>query len=182
HGGRGSVTPRRVIIVGGGAGGASAAAELREAGFDGELVLITDEDELPYERPPLSKEFLLEHGTPEHPAVKPEDWYAQEAVELMRGTAVTEVDLHEREVVLGEYDRLGYDALILATGVRARRLPIPSEERVMYLRTASDARLLRTALAEIEHVVVVGGGWLGCEVAAAARMLRRRATLITDAG
>ena len=91
------MNPRRVIIVGGGVGGASAAAELREAGFDGEVVLITDEDELPYERPPLSKEFLLEHGTPEHPAVKPEEWYAQEAVELMRGTTVTRIDIPPAE-------------------------------------------------------------------------------------
>jgi 3-phenylpropionate/trans-cinnamate dioxygenase ferredoxin reductase subunit len=176
------MTLRRVIIVGGGVGGASAAAELREAGFDGELVLISDEDELPYERPPLSKEFLLEHDTPEHPAVKPEEWYAHEDVELMRATTVMEVDLHARDVVLGEDRRLGYDALILATGVRARRLPIVDGDRVLYVRTADDARLLRAALADIEHVVVVGGGWLGCEVAAAARVLRRRATLITADG
>lgn len=176
------MNPRRVIIVGGGVGGASAAAELREAGFDGEVVLITDEDELPYERPPLSKEFLLEHGTPEHPAVKPEEWYAQEAVELMRGTTVTRIDIPPRRVVVGEGVRLGYDALILATGVRARRLPIASGDRIVYVRTVEDARRLRAALAEIEHVVVVGGGWLGCEVASAARVLRRRATLITAAG
>jgi 3-phenylpropionate/trans-cinnamate dioxygenase ferredoxin reductase subunit len=176
------MTLRRVIIVGGGVGGASAAAELREAGFDGELVLISDEDELPYERPPLSKEFLLEHGTPEHPAVKPEHWYEQQEVELMRGTKVTAIDLPAREVVLAAGRRLGYEALILATGVRARRLPIADGDRVLYMRTADDARRLRAALADIEHVVVVGGGWLGCEVAAAARVLRRRATLITADG
>src|SRR5207248_10988734 len=106
----------------------------------------------------------------------------QQEVEFMGRRKVTPNDLRGRGVVLAAGRRLGYEALILGTGVRARRLPIADGDRVLYVRTADDARRLRAALADIEHVVVVGGGWLGCEVAAAARVLRRRATLITADG
>jgi 3-phenylpropionate/trans-cinnamate dioxygenase ferredoxin reductase subunit len=171
---------RRVVIVGGGVAGAAAASELRERGFDGELVLVTDDAEPPYERPPLSKEYLLDAAA-EHPAVNPEDFYEREAIELLPSTTVTALDLHGTEAVLDDGRRLGYNALVLATGVRPRPLPGILGERVHYLRTAEDARALRAALAGAGRVAIVGGGLLGCEIAAVAAQLGREVSLISAA-
>jgi 3-phenylpropionate/trans-cinnamate dioxygenase ferredoxin reductase subunit len=173
------MSPRRVVVIGGGAAGAAAVGELRRAGFDGELVLVGDEDRPPYERPPLSKEFLLAAGPAEHVDLLPPNWYAQECVELVLSNPATEVRLAERRVVLADGRRLSYDALVLATGVRARRLAGIEGERVHYLRSASDALALRSALSGVQHVAVLGGGPLGCEIAAAAAQRGRQVTMLT---
>jgi 3-phenylpropionate/trans-cinnamate dioxygenase ferredoxin reductase subunit len=173
------MSPRRVVVIGGGAAGAAAVGELRRAGFDGELVLVGDEDRPPYERPPLSKEFLLATGPGEHVDLLPADWYAQECVELVLSNPATELRLAERRVVLADGRRLSYDALVLATGVRARRLAGIEGERVHYLRSASDARALRSALGGVQHVAVLGGGPLGCEIAAAVAQRGRQVTMLT---
>jgi 3-phenylpropionate/trans-cinnamate dioxygenase ferredoxin reductase subunit len=163
----------RYVLVGGGVAAATTAAGLRRRGFDGEIVLVGDESEVPYERPPLSKEFLT--GTEAKPA-RTAEWYADNDVDLRLGTRVTAVDTHARTVRLGA-DDLPYDALVLATGLRARRLPGFDGERVHHLRTATDARRLRDALAGAEHLVILGAGFIGCEVAASAVALGTAVTI-----
>ncbi len=154
----------RYVLVGGGVAAATTAAGLRRRGFDGEIVLVGDEPDVPYERPPLSKEFLT--GGDVKPA-RPAEWYAANGIELRLGTRVTAVDTHARTVRLGDED-LHYDALVLATGLRPRTLAGFDGERVHHLRTAADARRLRDALAGAEHLVILGAGFIGCEVAASA--------------
>lgn len=164
----------RYVLVGGGVAAATTAAGLRRRGFDGEIVLVGDEPEPPYERPPLSKEFL--GGADVKPARKAE-WYADNGVELRLGTRATAVDTHARTVRLDDGEDLGYDALVLATGLRPRRLPGFDGERVHHLRTAADARRLRDALTAAKHVVILGAGFIGCEVAASAVALGKAVTI-----
>jgi 3-phenylpropionate/trans-cinnamate dioxygenase ferredoxin reductase subunit len=172
---------RRIVIVGSGVAGTSAAAQLRSSGFDGEVVLIGAEPELPYERPPLSKQFMLTGDTAEHPELHPAEFYERESIELMLGIPATELDLATRRVTLAGGRELRYDGLVLATGVRSRRLDGLAGERVHYLRNVSDALALRAALAGAERVAVVGGGLLGAELAAAATRLGKQVTLLCDA-
>ncbi len=173
------MTRRRFVIVGGGVTGASAASTLRGEGFDGEILLVGDEPDLPYERPPLSKEWLARTEPPL--VVYPEDWYADNAVELLTGTRVTALDRSEREVTLSGGATLGFDALLIATGGQARRLPGLSdvcEDRVHHLRTRADSDALRSRLTPGERLVVLGGGFVGCEVAATARKLGVEVTIL----
>ncbi|MFE7417550.1 NAD(P)/FAD-dependent oxidoreductase [Rhodococcus sp. NPDC057529] len=158
----------RFVLVGGGVASAATAAGLREAGFDGEIVLVSDESHLPYERPPLSKEFLT--GTFAHTdfRVNQESWYADNAIELELGTRATDLDPVARRVSLSEGRSLTYDALVLATGVRARTLPGFDGERVHFLRTIADAERLGQRLAPGRHLAILGAGFIGCEVAAVA--------------
>src|SRR5450432_2050097 len=162
----------RMVIVGGGVGGASAAAELRRAGFDGGITLISAEDTAPYERPPLSKEFLL--GAPAGGGAGPDPswpdagWYEDQGIELLLGVRATGLDLASRSVGLAGGLTVGYDGLLLATGVRPRVLPGIEGEGVCYLRTLGDAADLRDRMRAAGHVAVLGGGFIGCEVAAAA--------------
>jgi 3-phenylpropionate/trans-cinnamate dioxygenase ferredoxin reductase subunit len=167
------MTTARYVLVGGGVAAATTAAGLRRRGFDGELVLVGEEPEPPYERPPLSKAFL--GGADVAPARKAE-WYADNGVELRLGTRVTAVDTRTRTVQLDDGE-IGYDALVLATGLRPRRLPGFDGDRVHYLRTAADARRLRDALAGAEHLVILGAGFIGCEVAASAVALGKTVTI-----
>lgn len=164
----------RYVLVGGGVAAAATAAALRRRGFDGEIVLVSDEPEAPYERPPLSKAVLA--GGDVVPARKAE-WYADNGVELRLGTRATGVRTDTRVVRLADGEDLRYDALVLATGVRARRLAGFEGERIHYLRTAADARALRAELAAAERVVVLGAGFVGCEVAASAVGLGKQVTI-----
>ncbi|MFC4852260.1 NAD(P)/FAD-dependent oxidoreductase [Actinophytocola glycyrrhizae] len=176
----------RYVLVGGGVAAAATAAALRRRGFDGEIVLVADEPDAPYERPPLSKDVLA--GGDVVPARKPE-WYADNGVELRLSTRATAVDTAARTVRLadgadsGKNSRkdtgedLPYDALVLATGMRARRLAGFDGDRIHYLRTAADARALRAELTAAERVVVLGAGFVGCEVAASAVGLGKQVTI-----
>ena len=159
------------VIVGGGLAGAKAAEALRDNDFDGEVVLFATERHVPYERPPLSKEYLagkkkLDEFTP-HPA----DWYRDHHVDLRLGTPVTAVHAHGHLVGLADETTLHYDKLLLATGSAPRRPPIPGADadRVHYLRTIDDSDALNAALTKGSTVAIVGGGWIGLEVAADAR-------------
>lgn len=167
------------VLVGGGVAAAATAAGLRRRGFDGGIVLVSDESEPPYERPPLSKNVL--GGGDIVPARKP-DWYADNEVELRLGTRAAAVDLGGRTVHLddgsGRGEALRYDALVLATGMRPRRLPGFEGERIHYLRTAADARELRAELAAAERLVILGAGFIGCEVAAAAVAQGKQVTIV----
>ncbi|MCW2705921.1 MAG: FAD-dependent pyridine nucleotide-disulfide oxidoreductase [Blastococcus sp.] len=160
------------VIVGGGLAGAKAAETLRAEGFDGSVVVVAGEEELPYERPPLSKGYLLGTADRESPRVQPPDWYEEQDVDLRTGVRVTRLDPVAHRLTLDTGEEFGYAKLLLATGSSARRLLVPGGELdgVRYLRTLPDAdRLLADFTGGGRRVVIVGAGWIGLEVAAAAR-------------
>jgi 3-phenylpropionate/trans-cinnamate dioxygenase ferredoxin reductase component len=166
------VSSDTMVVVGGGLAGAKAAETLRLEGFDGRVVLVAEETERPYERPPLSKDYL--NGSKERDVVFVHEagWYDEHEVELRSGVRAVALDPGAHEVELDDGERLGYRALLLATGATPRRLRLPGADLdgVHYLRTAADSDELRAALAPGDRsVVVVGAGWIGLEVAAAAR-------------
>ena len=144
------------VIVGAGQAGAQAAQTLREEGFDGPLVLIGEETERPYERPPLSKGYLLGSDEREKIYVHPESWYAEHDVDLRLGTAVTALDPAAHEITLADGSRTGYAKLLLATGSSPRPLPVPGADLagVHYLRRAEDSDRLKEAF----RTAVQGGG------------------------
>lgn len=158
------------VIVGGGLAAARAAETLRKEGYDGRVVIVGDENALPYERPPLSKDYLL--GKKELATVfpKPEAWYAENAVELMLGRTATALDLASRTVALDGGDVLGFAKLLIATGATPRRLELPGADLdgVQYLRRIADSDAIKQAITSGLRMVVVGAGWIGLEVAAAA--------------
>ena len=174
-----SAQPRTFVIVGGGLAGAKAAETLREEGFDGRLVLVGDEAERPYERPPLSKEYLRGE-TAEKPYVHGEDFYAEHEIELWTSARVTGVDAGRGELRLEDDRRLGYDRLLLATGAEPRRLDVPGAELagILYLRTVADSERIAERFEPGRRVVVVGSGWIGAEIAASARMKGCEVTMI----
>jgi 3-phenylpropionate/trans-cinnamate dioxygenase ferredoxin reductase subunit len=160
------------VIVGAGMAGGKAAETLREEGFDGRVVMLGAEAEPPYERPPLSKDYL--RGESERGGVylqEDADWYEQHDVELRTSTPVELLDVAGRGVVLADGERIAYDALLLTTGAEPRRPPIPGAELegVHVLRTLEDSDVLRGALDAGGRIVVVGAGWIGSEVSASAR-------------
>lgn len=172
--------PRSIVIVGGGLAGAKAAETLRMEGYDGRIVLVGDEPDRPYERPPLSKEYL--RGERERDAVHVHDagYYDAHAIELRAGTDVTAVDARARTATLTGDERLEWDRLLLATGAEPRRLPLPGADLdgVLVLRDLADSERLRDALGAGGRLVVIGAGWIGAEAAASARMLGAEVTLL----
>jgi 3-phenylpropionate/trans-cinnamate dioxygenase ferredoxin reductase component len=170
------VSRPRIVVIGGGVASAAAVAELRKEGFDGDITLISAEDDVPYERPPLSKEFLL--GRSRSVPVKDPAWYERQSVELLLGRRAARLDVSARTVALSDGSVLGYDQLLLATGVRPRVLPGFDGDGVCYLRTVRDATELRDRINAAGHVAVLGGGFVGCEVASAAIQLGKRATIL----
>ncbi|HEY9376163.1 MAG TPA: FAD-dependent oxidoreductase [Jiangellaceae bacterium] len=159
------------VIVGGGLAGAKAAETFRDEGYDGQVVLVSAEAERPYERPPLSKGYLLGSDERDSAFVHPKAWYDEHDVELRLSTRATALDLAAHEVELGGDERLQYDKLLLTTGSTPRRLDVPGADSdgVLYLRELPDADRIRTALKAGQRIVVIGAGWIGLEVAAAAR-------------
>jgi len=170
------VSKPRIVVIGGGVASAAAVAGLRAEGFDGGLTLVSAEDTVPYERPPLSKQFLM--GRSGSVPVKDPAWYEQQSVELVLGLRATRLDLAARTVTLSDGSVIGYDQLLLATGVRPRVLPGVDGDGVCYLRTVQDATGLRDRIEAAAHVAVLGGGFIGCEVASAAIQLGKRATIL----
>jgi 3-phenylpropionate/trans-cinnamate dioxygenase ferredoxin reductase component len=159
------------VIVGASLAGAKAAETLRAEGFEGGIVLIGDETERPYERPPLSKGYLQGKDEKSVIYVHEEGWYAGNGVDLRLGTAVTAIDRGARQLTLADGGTLRYDRLLLATGASPRRLRVPGGDLggVLYLRRVGDSERLSAALAGHGRIVIVGAGWIGLEVAAAAR-------------
>src|SRR3954451_12379544 len=168
------------VIVGGGLAGAKAAETLRAEGFDGRVVLIGAEDVPPYERPPLSKEYLRGEAGRERIWALEEDRYVTYEIELRLGRTATGLDTSQREVRLDDGELVRYDRLLLAPGAELRRLAIPGADLdgVHYLRTVADSDALRARLDEGRAVVVVGAGWIGAEGAASARMRGLDVTLV----
>jgi 3-phenylpropionate/trans-cinnamate dioxygenase ferredoxin reductase subunit len=167
----GTTAPQTIVIAGAGLAGAKAAQALREEGYEGQVVLLGAEDERPYERPPLSKEVLRGEEPREKAYVHDESYYAEHDIELRTGTSVETIDTAGSEVVLGGGERLRYDALLLATGARPRRLTLPGADLdgVHELRTLADCDALRERLVDGARLTVIGAGWIGSEVAASAR-------------
>ena len=174
---------RTHIIVGASLAGAKAAETLRAEGFDGRVVLVGAEDERPYERPPLSKDYLRGEVGREKVYVHDESFYSEHDIELRLGTTAVELNASSKELTLGNGDRLSYDRLLLATGSEPRRLAIPGAELdgVLYLRSVHDSDALRERLDRGGAVVVVGAGWIGAEVAASARQRGLEVTIIEPA-
>jgi 3-phenylpropionate/trans-cinnamate dioxygenase ferredoxin reductase component len=169
------------VIVGAGMAGGKAVETLREEGFDGRIVLLGAEPDRPYERPPLSKDYL--RGEAERQTIYLQEdagWYAEHDVELRPSTVVASLDVADGAVVLADGERVGYDRLLLATGAEPKRLPVPGADLggVHVLRTVEDSDALRAVLNAGGRLVVVGAGWIGCEVAASARQRGMEVTLI----
>jgi 3-phenylpropionate/trans-cinnamate dioxygenase ferredoxin reductase subunit len=171
---------RTFVIVGGSLAGATAAATLRSEGFDGRVVLVGAEPLPPYERPALSKEFLRGEQPLEEQYVRPEQWYPDHEVDLRLGARAVQLDVHDRAVVLAGGERMAFDALLVATGSRNRKLDVPgvSLPGVYDLRTAADAERIVGAAADGARVVCVGMGFIGAEVAASMRMLGHDVTVV----
>jgi 3-phenylpropionate/trans-cinnamate dioxygenase ferredoxin reductase subunit len=173
------MTGKGIVIVGGGHGGSQIAASLREKGFGGPLTLISAESEIPYQRPPLSKAFLKD---PTHNLLplRPMSFYEKNKIDLRLGVEAVAIDRREGSLKLGDGSALAYDRLALAVGSRPRVPAIAGVDLdgVFYLRQADDARWLRSRLPHAESVVVVGGGFIGLEIAATARLLGKTVTVI----
>ncbi|RKT55262.1 NAD(P)/FAD-dependent oxidoreductase [Saccharothrix australiensis] len=176
-------TPEVFVIVGAGLAGAKAAQALREEGFTGRVVLLGDEAERPYERPPLSKGYLLGDQGRAETHVHDARWYEENEVDLRLGLRVTGLDRAARRVALADGGHVGYTKLLLATGSSPRRLPVPGDDLpgVHYLRRLDQADRLRAALTPGSRVVVAGAGWIGLEVAAAARQRDCAVTVVEPA-
>ena len=178
--------PARVVIVGAGQGGLQVAASLRQDGFEGEIVLVGDEPGVPYQRPPLSKAYMLGASTAADLSLKAPSFFADQHIDYLAGETVAEVDRAARTVTRGpgaspsSGTRLAYDHLVLATGARNRPLPVPGAELdgVVSLRTLADATALKARLAEVDRVVVIGAGFIGLEFASVAAKLGRRVTVV----
>ena len=174
------------VIAGASLAGAKAAETLRDEGFDGEIVLLGSEPERPYERPPLSKGYLLGNDPRDSVFVHEQGWYAEHGIDLREGTTVTAIDRGTATLALsgaGGDSELPYDRLLLATGASPRRLdpssfPGSDREEVLYLRTIADSDRLRSAFQPGTRVVVAGAGWIGLETAAAARTAECAVTVL----
>lgn len=170
-----------IVIAGGGLAGATAAKTLRAEGYGGDVTVVGAEHRTPYIRPPLSKEFLLSKADADSALVVPGDWYGENDVELLLGSPVSRIYPDGRQVTLADGRRLGYSKLLLATGARPRTLPLPGVDLdgVMTFRTLDDSLRLRSLLkGGGRRVVMIGSGWIGMELAAAARTYGNDVTLL----
>jgi 3-phenylpropionate/trans-cinnamate dioxygenase ferredoxin reductase subunit len=169
-----------VLIIGAGQAAAQLAVSLRQGGFDGDIRMLGDEPFLPYQRPPLSKAFLKERPAPETLYLRPESYWRDRNVTLDLGTPVAAIDLAGKHAVLADGRSHDYDTLVFATGTRARDLPLPGVglPGVHSLRRIADVRRLRPALDDARRIVIIGGGYIGLEVAAVLRQEGRDATVV----
>lgn len=171
------------VIVGAGQAGGRAAEAMRAAGFEGRIIMVGAEAYRPYERPPLSKQVLTGEAAPDTAFLRPADYYADAGIELKLGVRAAAIDRANARLELADGERLAYDKLLLATGSRVRRLSLPGSELegVHYLRDMDDSRAIADALSRGARVVIVGGGYIGLEVAAAARKRDCAATVLEAA-
>jgi 3-phenylpropionate/trans-cinnamate dioxygenase ferredoxin reductase component len=171
------------VIAGASLAGAKAAETLRHQHFDGPVVLIGNETERPYERPPLSKEYLLGKAERDVIYVHPQAWYAEHGIDLRLGVNVTGIDPAAHEVTLDDGSRIGYAKLLLATGSSPRQLPVPGADLgdVLYLRRVGDSDRIKTAFQNASRIAVIGAGWIGLECAAAARSAGVEVTILETA-
>jgi 3-phenylpropionate/trans-cinnamate dioxygenase ferredoxin reductase subunit len=159
-----------IVIVGGGLAAARTAEQLRRADYTGPVMIVSDEVHLPYDRPPLSKEVLRKEV--DDVALKPRDWYDENDITLRLGSAATNLDTHEQTVTLDDGTVLGYDELVITTGLVPRRIPaFPDLEGIRVLRSFDESMALREHASAARRAVVIGAGFIGCEVAASMRGL-----------
>lgn len=172
--------PQTFVIVGAGLAGGTAASTLREDGFDGRVVLIGAEKHPPYERPPLSKEYLRGESSFEQALLQPPDYYGQNDIELQPDVRATRIDVREKTVELDGGEYVAFDRLLFAAGVKNRRVPIPGSDLdgVYDLRTVADCDLIRREISPGRKAVVVGMGFIGSEVAASLRQSGVEVTVI----
>jgi 3-phenylpropionate/trans-cinnamate dioxygenase ferredoxin reductase subunit len=172
-----------IVIVGAGAAGQQAAHTLREEGYRGSVVMIGEEPELPYERPPLSKGYLMGDEERDSAFFEPQSWFEEHDVEVRSGVAAVAIDRIARAVALEDGSQVGYDRLLIATGARARTLDIEGSNLpgVITLRTLADADRLRALLSQAKRMAIIGGGWIGLEVASAARTAGVEVTVLESA-
>ena len=167
------------IIVGASHAGVSLALALRKEGWSGSIKLISAENELPYHRPPLSKEHLSGDKALEHIRLRPQKIYDDNNIELLLGTTVLSLDAENKSVRLSDGSSLRYDRLALCTGATVRKLPLGEDlDRVLYIRTATDVGQLQRYLPEASHAVIVGGGYIGLEAAAVLRKQGIEVTIV----
>jgi 3-phenylpropionate/trans-cinnamate dioxygenase ferredoxin reductase subunit len=160
-----------LVIVGAGLGGVRSAEAARDHGYDGDVILLGAESHLPYDRPPLSKEYLGGKSDQSAITLHPSTWYDERNIELRLGTSVTRVDRAEHRLTLSDGTALPYDKLVLATGSRPRTLPLPGAdaEGVLYLRTLDDSDRLKATFTSSGRIAMIGAGWIGMEAASNAR-------------
>lgn len=172
-----------IVIIGGGAAGMKAAHTLRTEGFTGTVTIVGADPEAPYQRPPLSKGYLMGQEDRASVFFEPAEWYAEQAIELRTGATAVAIDRTARQVELDDGNRLPYDQLLIATGSRPRTLSLDGANLpgVHELRTLADADALKSAFEHASQVVVVGAGWIGLEVAAAARAADLPVTVLESA-
>jgi len=171
------------LIIGGGQAGLSAAAELRKRKYEGPVTILTAEDAIPYQRPPLSKAYLSGEMPLERLWLKPEAWFEKTDVAVRTGVRAAAIDRGAGEIITEAGERLGYDHLILATGGQARRIPLPGADLpgVFVLRTLAEADALSDALKTARKLVIIGAGYIGLEVAASARKRGLEVTVLEAA-
>src|SRR6266700_1537780 len=159
----------KYVILGGGMVGGYAAKELVEMGLKpGELTILSADTSIPYERPPLSKGFLAGKETEEAIRINPEDFYRKQGIDVKLGCVVSAADSQHKRLTLKSGGEFGFNKLIIATGARPRTLEIPGAKlrNVYYLRALDDSKIIRSALEQMKQAVVIGGGFIGMEVAA----------------
>jgi 3-phenylpropionate/trans-cinnamate dioxygenase ferredoxin reductase component len=169
-----------IVIVGGGLAGGNAAATLRDEGFRGPIVLVSREPGVPFGRPPLSKTYLRSEEDLKGWLVRPPDWYASHDIDMLTGPSVLSIDAAEHTAELDSGEKLRYSKLLLATGGQPRKLAVPGAELpgICYLRTVADCDAIKQQAVAGRHAVVVGMGFIGCEVAASLTQLGVRVTTV----
>ncbi len=168
------------LLIGGGLASANCARWLREEGAEGEVLLVGREPDAPYNRPDCSKGYLRGQETREEPLFRPGDWWSQQNIELLTRTSVTALDLQARTVKLSTKEEIAFEKALIATGANVRRLNVDGceLEQIHYLRTLGNADAIRAGVADAEDVVLIGGSYIGCEVAASLTMLGKRCTIV----
>ena len=171
---------QKVVIIGAGHGGVQVATSLREEGFEGKITLISDENELPYQKPPLSKGYLNGKQNVENLLFRNALYYADNHIDLVLDETITQINVSKKNVVAQSGSNYDYDYLVLATGAKNRALNTEGVvfSNIVYLRSLSDAKNIKTQLQKSEKIVVIGGGFIGLEVAAAAVELGKKVTVI----
>ena len=168
------------LLIGGGLASANCARWLREEGADGEVLLVGREPDAPYNRPECSKGYLRGEESREEPLFRPAEWWGEQQVELLTRTSVTGLDLETRTAKLSSKEEVEFGKALIATGANVRRLNVEGceLEEIHYLRTLGNADAIRASVEDAENVVLIGGSYIGCEVAASMTMLGKQATIV----
>jgi 3-phenylpropionate/trans-cinnamate dioxygenase ferredoxin reductase component len=168
------------LLIGGGLASANCARWLREEGADGEVLLVGREPDAPYNRPDCSKGYLRGEETREEPLFRPSEWWSEQSIELLTRTSVTALDPQSRTATLSSKQEIEFGQALIATGANVRRLNVGGceLEQIHYLRTLGNADAIREGVADAEQVVLIGGSYIGCEVAASLTMLGKRCTIV----